>query len=174
MGRRSKVDLYDLTERIITLYEKDKLTIQQIADRFNEEGLEISRGSIQRALVDIKEAARAIQLGNEQARSVLEAYRDNPGTDIAEASVKVLGTKFFQAAMAIEGMDTADPLKAVMIAEKLVSSEVKISSLRLKYQNGFEAAKKAVLDSLKYELKQHPDILERLTMLVGALEPPKA
>ena len=175
MGRRSKADLFDVVDRILELYTRDKLTIQQIADRLQAEGVDMSRGAVQRSLKTSKEIAAELRNTMEEARVMMDAVRDNPNTDIAEAVVTRFAGLLLTEAKEIDSLEFDDPGDAILAAGRLANAQAKLGSVRMKYQNGFEAAKKAVLEALKRELRaNNPDILERLTMLVGGLEAPAA
>ncbi|MDR2897481.1 MAG: DUF3486 family protein [Spirochaetaceae bacterium] len=173
MSRRGKLEMLGLFERAFEMHEKEKLTIKQIIDIFREEGWDVTYSSVQRGIVSAKNAAKEINARSEEARVLLEAYRNNPGTDIQEAVVKYVSSNLLGAALSLGSFETDDPLELVKMVDKLASAQIKISQHTLKYTTGFEEAKKAVLTSLKDELKNHPDILERLSSIVQSLEPAK-
>jgi hypothetical protein len=170
MGRRSKADLYDVVGRILDMHGNDKLSIQQISDILKSEGLDMSRESVRRSLKGSKELAADMRKATEEARIMIDSVRDSANTDIAEAVVTRFGGLLLREAQNIDALEFDDPGKAVQAAGRLADAQVKLGKLRLQFQDGFEAAKKAVLAALRMELKEHPDILERLTMLVGGLE----
>lgn len=175
MGRRSKADLYDVVDRILSLYTREKLTIVQISEKLQAEGLDISREAVRRSLKGSKELAAELRNTMEEARVMMDAVRDNPNTDIAEAVVTRLGGLLLRETQELDSLEFDDPGEAVLAAGRLANAQAKLGSVRLRYQSGFEAAKKAVMDALRRELKnEHPDILERLTMIVGGLESPAA
>lgn len=171
MGRRSKADLHDVVERILSLSVKDKLTIVEIAEKLQAEGIDISREAVRRSLKNSKELACDLRRTMEEARVMMDAVRDNPNTDIAEAVVTRLGGLLLRETQEIDALEFDDPGEAVLAAGRLANAQAKLGSIRMKYQVGFEAAKKAVLDALRRELRaEHPEILERLSMIVGGLE----
>ena len=87
MGRRSKADLYNQVERILQFYSRDKMTIQEITDQLQAEGIDMSRESVRRSLKSSKDLALELRSMTEEARVMMEAVKDNPNTDIAEAMV---------------------------------------------------------------------------------------
>jgi hypothetical protein len=172
VGRRSKADLNDLIERIISMHDEDKMTHIQIADALRSEGIDISREAIRRAYKSAKEQAGDLKAVSEEARVLLDAYKSSPNTDIAEAVIAKFTGLLYREVQGIEAIEFADPGEAALAIGRMATAQTRVASLRLKYQSGFEAAKKAVIDALKQELQNHPDILERMTMLVGGIEAP--
>lgn len=171
MGRRSIAELEDLTGRIIEMYDRDKLTIAKIAEALRADGVKISRESVRRSLKSSKELAADLRKTTEEARVLIDAVRENPNTDIAEAVTVRFAGLLLRESQEIDSLEFADPGEAVLAASRLANAQAKLGSVRMKYQNGYEAAKKEVLAALKRELRsEHPDILERLTMIVGGLE----
>ena len=174
MGRRSKAELNDLVERIIAMHDEDKMTHVQIAAALRAENIDISREAIRRAYKSAKEQAGDLKAVAEEARCLLDAYRSSPNTDIAEAVIAKFTGLLYREVQGIESIEFDDPGEAALAIGRMANAQARVGSLRMKYQSGYEAAKKAVIASLKMELKQHPDILERMIMLVGGLEAPAA
>lgn len=170
MGRRSKVDLNDLIDRIIKMHDEDKMTHAQIEAALRSEEIDISRESIRRAYKSAMEQAGDLKKVAEEARGLLDAYRSSPNTDIAEAVIAKFTGLLYREVQGIEAIEFDDPGEAALAIGRMANAQARVGSLRMRYQSGFETAKKAVLEALKRELKSHPDILERLTMLVGGLE----
>lgn len=170
MGRRSKAELNDLVDRILSMWSKDKLTIQQIADKLQDEGIDISRESVRRSLKTSKELATDMRNCMAEARVMMQEVKDNPNTDIAEAVVTRFGGLLLRESQAIDALEFEDPAEAILAASRLANAQAKLGSVRMKFSNGVEAAKKAVLSGLQEELKAHPDLLERLSSLVINLE----
>jgi AcrR family transcriptional regulator len=175
MGRRSKADLYNQVERILQFYSRDKMTIQEIADQLQAEGIDMSRESVRRSLKSSKDLALELRTMTEEARVMMEAVKDSPNTDIAEAVVTRFAGLMLREVQELDSVEFEDPGEAALAIGRIANAQAKLGTVRMKYQSGFEAAKKAVLTALQRELKaNHPDVLERLTMLVGALEAPSA
>ena len=171
MGRRSKADLFDLVDRILELYTRDKLTIREIADQLRGEGFDISREAVRRSLKDSKEIAADMRKSIEEARVMMDAVRDNPNTDLAEAMVSRFSGLLFREAQAIDALEFEDPSDAILAAGRLANAQAKLGSVRMKYRSGFEAAKAAVIEALKSDLASDPDLAERLAERVAALAP---
>ena len=56
-------------------------------------------------------------------------------------------------------------------AHRLANAQAKLAGVRMKYQTGFEAAKRAVIDALKIELAADPALAEQLAGVVAGLAP---
>ncbi len=173
MGRRSKIEIQALTERVVRLYQEGK-TIAQIAAILRSEGYDTSREGVRRAVKNARQLAVELKKATEEARVMMEAVRNSPNTDLAEAVLTRFASLLLQESSAIEELGSDDPLAYIDAISKVANAQAKLGSVRMKYQNGFEAAKQAVLEALRKELKQHPDLLERLETLVVGLEVPAA
>lgn len=171
MGRRSKADLYDLVDRILELYTKDKLNIREIEARLQGEGYEISREAIRRSLKSSREIAADLQATIAEARVMIDTVRANPNTDVAEAVVTRLGGLLLRESQNIDALEFEDPGQAVLAAGRLANAQARLASVRMKYQDGFEAAKRAVINALKAELSADPDLATRLAGVVMTLAP---
>lgn len=175
MGRRSKADIYDVVDRILILYARDKMTIQEIADKLQGEGIDIGREAVRRSLKTSKDIAADLRRTMEEARVMIDVVRDNPNTDIEEAVTTRFAGLLLREMQEIDEIQFDDPGEAALAIGRIANAKAKLGSVRMKYQNGFEAAKKSIMDTLRRELKaEHPDILERLVMLVSAIEAPAA
>jgi hypothetical protein len=171
MGRRSKADLLDLVDRILELYTRDKLTIKEIAAQLRSEGLDISREAVRRSLKTSKELAADLQNTIAEARVMIDVVRANPNTDVAEAVVTRLGGLLLRETQSIDELQFDDPGQTVLAAGRLANAQAKLAGVRMKYQDGFEAAKKAVLGALRIELSADPELASRLAAVVVGLEP---
>jgi len=171
MGRRSKADLYDVVDRILELYTRDKLTIRQISEQLKDEGFDMSREAVRRSLKTSKEIAAELTKSIEEARVMMDVVRANPNTDIAEAVVTRLGGLLLRDTQAVDELEFEDASAMILGAARLANAQAKLGSVRMKYQDGFEAAKKAVLSALKEELKSDPELTERLAQVVAGLAP---
>lgn len=171
MGRRSKADLYDLVDRILELYSRDKLNIREIEAKLQAEGFEISREAIRRSLKTSKEIAADLQNTINEARVMIDTVRANPNTDVAEAVVTRLGGLLLRETQNIDALEFADPGQAVLAAGRLANAQARLSAVRMKYQDGFEAAKRAVIGSLKIELSSDPELAAKLASVVQGLAP---
>jgi len=170
MGRRSKVDLLGLVERILELYNKEGKTIQEIEEILRSEGYDISRESIRRKLKSTKDIAELYRKSMEEAKVLIDAVRENPNTDVVEVTTSLLAHNLMNFSKEIDSIDFDDPLKFIEAVRKLSDAQVKVAKLRLDYQKGFEAAKKEIIDALSRELNKMPDIREKLIVMIDRIE----
>lgn len=169
MGRRSKIDLLGLVDRVVKLYEQGK-TLKEIEAALRAEGYDVSRESIRRKLRSVQEVAEQYRRSLEEARVLLEAVRDNPNTDVTEYTISALGSLLFRYVKGIEDLDFQDPESLIKAVKQLTEAQVKVAGLRLKYQDGFEAAKRAVMEAIAEELKKEPELLQRLREVIERVE----
>jgi replicative DNA helicase len=170
MGRRAKSELLDLTERIIQLYTQDHKTLVEIEAILRGEGIDISREAIRRSVKGSKEVAREFQESIAEAKILLDTVRENPNTDVIEATTALLSRRLFEYMKSVEEISFEDTGELATAINRIAQSQTQIAKLRLTYQKGFESAKKVILSSLKDELTAHPDLLERLSSIVTGLE----
>jgi len=174
MGRRAKAELYDLIDRILELYTRDKMTIREIEAALKTEGFDIGREAIRRSLKSSRELAADLTKTIEEARVMIDVVRANPNTDVAEAVVTRLGGLLLRETQAIDELSFDDPGEAVLAAGRLANAQAKLASVRMKFETGYEAAKRAVVDALKKELASDPDLSSRLAAIVAELRPESA
>jgi predicted nucleic acid-binding protein len=172
MGRRSKVDLLGLVERILELYNKEQKTIKEIEEILQDEGYDISREAIRRKLKSTKDIAELYKKSMEEAKVLIDAVRENPNTDVIEVTTSLLARNIMNFTKDIDSIDFDDPLKFIEAVRKLSDAQVRVSKLRLDYQKGFEAAKKEIMHTLSLELAKTPDIKERLIQMIDRIELP--
>lgn len=170
MGRRSKTELYGLIERIFRMYNEERKSLVDIEKELRSEGYDISREAIRRSVKSSKQMASQLKKSLEEARVMIDAVRENPNTDLVEATVAHLGGLLYKETSTFDELRFDDPMQAVQAVGKLAEAQTKIARLRLDYQKGAEAAKNAVKEALRVELEEHPDLLERLTAIVSSIE----
>jgi len=164
MPRRSKATLNDLINRIIYLYEKEKLTFKQIESILRAEGYDISKSSIHRAYRSYQESAELYKRMSQEIKALIEAVKENPTTDAIEAGVAYLSTKVLQLVKDIEKMDFNDPLDVITAVEKLGRTAERLTRFREEREK--EAMK--ILKKGAEEGKVDPEILKKIQELYGA------
>lgn len=169
MGRRSKSELFNLTERIILMSTEEKLTIVQIAEVLQKEGYTLSREAVRRSLKSSKDLALELKKFREEAKVMLDSARDTPDTDVLEATLNRVTGLLYTESKEIDEIKAKNPLALINSLGQIANAKAKIAKLRLDFNQGFAAAKRAVVDALKTELADHPDLQERLTMIVAGL-----
>jgi len=173
MGGRSKVDLYGIAERVISLYMKEGKTLKEIEELLREEGFDISRESIRRSVKSAKEAASEYTEAYEESRAIVDAVRENPNTDTYEAITSLIASHLLKEVKNIESFDFEDPAQMLNSISKMARTQVQISKHRLNFEKGFAAAKREFLSALDSELASYPDLKAELTRVVSGMEAPK-
>lgn len=170
MGRRSKIDLLGLSERVIHLYTIEHKTLEQIETILRDEDFDVSREAVRRVVKDSREIASQYQAALCETKVLIDTVRENPNTDVIEATTAILTQHLFAYIKSIEDFDFKDPGEVVSAVNHMAEAQTRIAKLRLTFQKGVENAKKAILAALRTELKDHQDILERLALIVGGIE----
>lgn len=170
MAKRSKADLLGLIERIVDMYETQKLSVQDIEDALREEGYDISREAIRRSLKSSKSVAAQYTKAATEARVLIDAVRDNPNTDVVEITTNLLTKQVFDFVQSIDSLDFDDPSDVITAVNKLATAQTRIARQRLTFQNGYNTAKKDLISRLQQELKKYPEVLEKVVSIASALE----
>jgi len=173
MGRKNKVELFGLVERVIQLYDNEQKTLEDIETILREEGYDLSRESIRRSLKSSREVAEQYKRAVEESKVIIETVRNNPNTDVIETITSMLAGQLFEYIKSVDSLQFKDPKDMVVAIKDLANSQVKISQFRLKFQDGYETAKKEFLSALKKEMSGHPDLLYQLTQIVTGMEAPR-
>jgi hypothetical protein len=128
--RRSKAKLYDLVERIIYLYENEKMTIRDIEALLRSEGYDISKSSIHRTIKSYTELAEEYKRTAEETKALIEALRDQPASYQMEAILTMLVSKVFNFVRSIEELEFENPHELVLALNRLASSVEKMQRYR--------------------------------------------
>jgi hypothetical protein len=128
--RRSKAKLYDLVERIIYLYEKEKMTIRDIEALLRSEGYDISKSSIHRTIKSYTELAEEYKRTAEETKALIEALREQPASYQMEAILTMLVSKVFNFVRSIEELEFKEPHELVLALNRLASSVEKMQRYR--------------------------------------------
>lgn len=169
MSRRSKIELYDILDRVVSLYNAGS-TIREIEAVLREDGFDVSREGIRKAVKSAREVAETYRESLNEAKVLLETVRDNPNTDVIEVTTSLMANKLFEFTKSIDGLEFSDPRDAFNAVQKLAESQVRVAKLRLSYRDGFEAAKSAVMQAIVTALDQHPELKAQLAEIVAGLK----
>jgi hypothetical protein len=169
--RRPKADLLGLVERIVERYHKAKLTVREIEAELREEGVSIGKSSIHRTLQSEHDAASAYRTALAEARVMLEAVRGEPNTDVLELVTSFLSAKILKNVKDISSIDFDDPGALIDAVYRLTRAQVATGRLRMEFERGFEAARRSILDALGQDLRDDPDLAERMRARVAAIQP---
>lgn len=159
-----------IIERIVQMYEEDKMTIKDIETTLQEEGFDISREAIRRSLKTSKSVATQYKKAATEAKVLIDTVRDNPNTDVVEITTNLMTKQIFDFVQSIDEVTFENPNELILAINRLSSAQTRIARQRLTYQNGYNKAKADILSRLQNELKQYPEILGKLTLIVSALE----
>ena len=170
MGRKNKVELFGLVERVISLYDNEHKTLEEIETILRDDGFDLSRESIRRSLKSSREVAEQYRRAVEESKVIIETVRNNPNTDVVETITSMLAGQLFEYVKSVDALQFKDPKDMVGAIKDLANSQVKLSKFRLDFQKGYDTAKKDFLESLQKELEDHPELLSQLTNIVAGME----
>ena len=171
MPPRPKIELYDLLEEVVRLYDKEKLSIREIEARLKEQGYNISRSSIHRSLKSYREVTKQYKQSLDEAKLLIETVKNNPNTDVLETTTSLLAHRLFEFAKGLDEIDFDDPAKFADVVAKMAKVQVSMAKLRLEYEKGFNAAREAVLEELAEALADDPELLESLIEKIEKVKP---
>jgi hypothetical protein len=168
----SKIDQLpsELREAINDAIVNKRMTYKEITLLIKEAGHDISQKSVERYGKKFLTKLESISRAKEQARSIIETSAGLK-LDMAEASSMVA----FQLLMDMlvnadsENIDK-NTLAAIRTLATLERSAVSREKLKFEFDKGVDAAVSKVKESLSKELKQHPELLERINSLVEKIE----
>ena len=163
MARRSKAKMYDLVNRIIYLYEKEKMKVKDIESLLRSEGYDISKSSIHRTIKTHQQLAEEYKRTAEEVKALIEALKNLPATDMMEAIHAHLTTKLLEFTKQIESLAFDDPVDFVNAVSKLSKSleslqkyrEERLEKLMKKIEE--EAKKQGVEEFGKFVIEELKD-----------------
>jgi hypothetical protein len=173
MGRRSKIELLGLITRITHLYTQEHKTYVEIEKILRSEKYDVSRESIRRANKASKEVAREFQESIAEAKVLLDTVRENPNTDVIEATTALLSRRLFEYMKSVEEISFEGTGELATAINRIAQSQTQIAKLRLNYQKGFETARGVILKALSDELDAHPDLRDKLSAVIASISPPE-
>lgn len=164
MGRRSKVDLHGLLDRVVDMFERQKMPIQDIARALREEGYDISSSAIQRSLKENKQVAVNYKRALDESQLLLKEIQGNPGTDILEMAQQMLAQRISEYVRSIDALSFKNAGELVEAVANISRAQVSVSRLKMEFEGGVKAAKQALEAELKQVLmEERPEVL--LTVL---------
>lgn len=172
MSKRSKADLLGLVDRIVKMYSEEKLTNKAIEKILREEGFDISRESIRLTVKTNKQIAKEIAKARLETDQIIAAIKDNPGTDIAEASLDFLMSKTFESIKKIDTIEIVSTKELSSLVKDLTNAKTKIAKLRISHQEIVKKVKDEIIAELQKALEGRPDLYEQLFTIVSNVEVP--
>ncbi len=170
----SKVDQLpqELREAINDAIVNKRMTYKDITRLINEQGHQISQKSVERYGKNFLTKLDRISTAREQARAILETSAESK-LDLAEATSTVafnLLMDMITNAMT-EGREVDKlTLEAMRTLATLERSAVSREKLRFEFDKGVKKAIATVKTELSEELKQHPDVMERIAEILMQIE----
>lgn len=144
-----------------------RYTYQDISIWLQEEGYQISKSSVGRYALRNNEVTRRLTEAQEQTKTLIEAVRNNPDADYTEGALQIMsGELTRKIAMAQEEWDDMDIEKAAKIMVSLSRTKAYKDKVKAELTNKMNSAVDIIKEQLKSELKEYPDILEKLSVVV--------
>ena len=130
----------------------------------------ISKSSIQRYHASFEQVAERITKTREQMKVLIDAVRDQPGTDLAEAANQVMMQGLLTRIATADDEFDALPLDQVgRLVASLERSGVAREKLKLQYDQGVTVAVGRIMDELRTVLADMPDVLAALAAKLEAI-----
>lgn len=172
MAKRAKAELLDLVDRIVRMYENDKMSTTDIEKTLRDEGVDISRESIRRTIKSNKSIARELMKTRQETVALIDAIRDNPSTDANEATLDYLIGKAFEYTKTIESVNFKDLPELAKFVKDMTRAKTQIVKLRLDANAMWEKAKEGLLERLRLAVQGDAELYGRLYAIVSNLEAP--
>lgn len=176
MGNKGKAEANGLVELIVEKWDGGKNTIVYVTEEVNrtlqEKGMHVtfSRESIRRVIKSQKEEIEDAKKAIEAARAMADVLKDNPGTEIAEATIMHLSGLIAKDIRSVESLEFENPVEMCNSVARLAESQMKLSQYRTKAVNALEKAKENLKAELQKEIQNDPELLEKLCLIIDKAE----
>lgn len=139
MPRRNKIELQGLVDRIVDMFYRDKMTQAEIAQQLKEEGYDVSKSGVGRALLDYAGQMKAYKEAAAEAAAIVKELRGESGLDLAETTSQLLQVKLLSAVKSVDTAELDDmELKDLFSAvRKNTQSQVQIARVKLEFELGY-------------------------------------
>lgn len=138
MPRRSQIELQGLVDRIISMFHSDNLSQRDIAQSLQKEGFKISKSGVGRTLQTHASQVAAYRRAAKEAVAIVQELKNNPGLDIAEATVQMVQTRLLNEVKEFDSfgeLELKDLIKAV--AQNSLC-QTRIAKVKLEYEKGYK------------------------------------
>lgn len=163
MGRRSKAEMLGLIEKIIGLYEKEKLSFEEIAERLSkEDNVELSREAVRRAYNKADAKAQKYRLAAESARSIIEAAKGT-NMELAEAANSLVSSMFYERILQMDGLDFETDSQFFKALAPVMNNQAKLANARLTYENGRKKALDEAYDEIARVLSNDEKLMAEIS-----------
>ena len=172
MGQKSKAEQYGLKELIAEKWDGGKKTIVYVTDEVNDwlkEGgykITVSREAIRRAVRSYEDGIADAQKCAEVSKAIAKVFRDNPGTEQAEAMLMFITQLCFKDLQNYESINFEDPAEMIHAVAKLTTAQAKLSQYRTQAVKALDKAKEKIKAELQSAITRDPELLERLCKVV--------
>ena len=175
-GRRSKVEKFG-AEKIVDPLLVEGKSYREVADAFEKAtGEPLSISSVvtrnNRLLEGIRKTRRVEAMVDELIEEVMayDGEGRDPGEKVAAAARRMLMTQAVEAVsqMGKESFEGLTPEKLAQMVNGLERSRISAEKLKLEYQDGFAAAKLAIVKEVRESFRAHPEVMEKVCEIVEA------
>lgn len=176
MGRKSKAIENGLVELIVSKSDGGKNTIVYVTDEVNRyleaNGLKVrfSRESIRRVIKTNEEEIADAKRSIEAAKAMAAVFRDNPGTEVAEAALMTMSGLIAKEIRSVESIEFESAESMAGAAAKVAVAQAKLADNRLKAVSALEKAKTKLKEELKTAIQSDSELLEKLCAIVDKAE----
>lgn len=169
MGRRSKAEMLDLVGRIVHLYEEDKLSFGEIADRLMEEdGVSLSREAVRNAYNKADAKAQKYRLAAESARQIIDAAKGT-NMELAEAANSLVSSMFYERILQMDTLDFESDKDFFKALAPVMNNQSRLASARLTFENGRRKALDEVYDELSRMIQDDPKLLGEISRKIETM-----
>ena len=173
-GRRSKVVEYG-AEKIVDPLLAEGKTYKEVAEAFEDAtGEKIALASVgarnNRLLEGIRKTKRVEAMVDELIEEVMayDGEGRDPGEKVAAAARRMLMAQAVEAVsqMGKDSFEGLTPEKLAQMVNALERSRISAERLRLQYEDGFAAAKMAIVNEVRESLRDYPEVMEKVCEIV--------
>lgn len=151
--------------------QNPRYTYEEIEMFLYQEGHPIGKSSIARYHNSFERITERITETREKLKVLVDAVRDQPGTDIAEVANQLMMQGLLQrVAQAEDEFESISLEKAGRLIATLERSAVQREKLKYEFDKGVAQAVEKVKTQLHEELKADPDLYHRLIAKVDAIQ----
>lgn len=160
MGRRSRAEMLNLVDRIVRMYEEDKLSFSQIADRLMEkDGVSISREAVRNAYNKADAKAEKYKLAAQTAKDIIGAAKGT-NTELAEAANSLVTSMFYERILQMDGLDFDNDRDFFKAMGPVMKNQTQLATARLTYENGRKKALDEAWDEISRMIGDDPALLD--------------
>jgi transcriptional regulator with XRE-family HTH domain len=140
-----------LVEEVIQLYFSQGMKQSEIADKLKEQGYQVSRGSVQRAIKSHSKRLKELKKNQDWAEALISATNKTPRLSIADAGLQIAAMKLLEEVSEIGTEDFGE-----MNTEKKIALLAKVSraiGLAANVELNFERGRKQGIIESKDKLE---------------------